>query len=140
MCGSSEAVTQRCSVKKLFLEISQNSQEHICAKAQVFPCEFCEICKNTFFCTAPVAASGSFKDTLKAFNDFKNKQKSVWSNDFWYGKVCIFWNCIQYTIYWNKTQMLKKILFGQVKWFKKRPFFSSSSSNLSVLNCDSYIS
>ena len=49
MCGSSEVVTQRCSVKKLFLEISQNSQEHICAKAQVFSCEFCEICKNTFF-------------------------------------------------------------------------------------------
>ena len=49
MCGSSEVVTQRCSVKKLFLEISQNSQEHICAKAQVFSCEFFEICKNTFF-------------------------------------------------------------------------------------------
>ena len=26
-----EAVAQKCSVKKLFLEISQNSQENICA-------------------------------------------------------------------------------------------------------------
>ena len=63
---------------KVFLEISQNSQENTClwvyfliklealacnfikkeALAQVFPCEFCEISKNTFFNkTALVAAS-----------------------------------------------------------------------------------
>ena len=32
-------------------EISQNSQENICARISflVFSCEFCEICKNTFF-------------------------------------------------------------------------------------------
>ena len=29
----SEAVVQRCSVKKVFLEISQNSQENTCARA-----------------------------------------------------------------------------------------------------------
>ena len=29
---SSEAVAQRCSVKKVFLEISQNSQENTCTK------------------------------------------------------------------------------------------------------------
>ena len=51
----------RCSVKKVFLEISQNSQENTCARAstcnfvkivtlaQVFSCEFCNISKNTFF-------------------------------------------------------------------------------------------
>ena len=27
-----------------------------------------------------------FKDTLKGFDDFKNKQKSAWSNVFWYVK------------------------------------------------------
>ena len=27
-----EAVARRCSVKKVFLEVSQNSQENICAK------------------------------------------------------------------------------------------------------------
>ena len=61
----SEAVA-RCSVKKVFLEISQNSQENTCARAsflikfkvagliikealvQVLSCEFCEISKNTF--------------------------------------------------------------------------------------------
>ena len=30
-----EAVAQRCSVKKLFLEISQNSQENTCARVSV---------------------------------------------------------------------------------------------------------
>ena len=30
-----EAVTQRCSVKKAFLEISQNSQENTCARVSV---------------------------------------------------------------------------------------------------------
>ena len=57
-----EAVVQTCSVKKMFLEISQNSQENTCARVsfliklqawpatllknktppQVFPGEFCE--------------------------------------------------------------------------------------------------
>ena len=58
---------QRCSMKKVFLEISQNSQENTCARAsfliklqaynfikketltQVFSCEFCKIFKNTYF-------------------------------------------------------------------------------------------
>ena len=38
-----------CSVKKVFLEISQNSQEKKRETlAQVFYCEFCEISKNIF--------------------------------------------------------------------------------------------
>ena len=56
-----EAVVRGCPLKKVFLEISQNSQENTCARvsfylnckketlAQVFSCEFCEISKNTFF-------------------------------------------------------------------------------------------
>ena len=53
-----EAVAKSCSVKKVFLEISQNSQENTCARvcnfikketlAQVFFCEFCEISQNAF--------------------------------------------------------------------------------------------
>ena len=63
-----EAFVQRCSVKNVFLEISQNSQENTCARvsiliklqaeackfikketqAQVFSYEFGEISKNTF--------------------------------------------------------------------------------------------
>ena len=67
-----EAVVQRCSVRNIFLEISQNSQEkNLCQSlffnraaglrpkacnfikkktlAQVSSCELCEISKNTFF-------------------------------------------------------------------------------------------
>ena len=71
---ATEAVAQRCSVKKVFLEILQNSQENTCARvsfliklqatllkealAQEFSCEFCEISKNAnFYRTASVAAS-----------------------------------------------------------------------------------
>ena len=73
-----EAVLQGCSVKKVFLEMSQNSQENNCAGVsflvklqarpatllkdtvdtlkdtqkdtltQLFSCEFCKISKNTF--------------------------------------------------------------------------------------------
>ena len=57
----SEAVVWRYFVKKVFLGISQNSQENTCARslaciiikkealAQGFSCEFCEIYKDTFF-------------------------------------------------------------------------------------------
>ena len=59
----SEAVARRCSVKKMFLEISQNSQENNCARVSLLiklqaSCEFCELSKNTFsYRTPPVAAS-----------------------------------------------------------------------------------
>ena len=58
-----EAVVQTCSVKKVFLEISQNSQENACnfikkeALTQVFSCEFCEISKNTFSYRTPLVAA-----------------------------------------------------------------------------------
>ena len=51
------------------------------------------------------------KDTLKAFNNFKNKQKSVWSNAFWCVTVCIFWKWIQYTIHWVKIQIKNTLFF-----------------------------
>ena len=69
-----EAVAQRCSVKKVFSEILQSSQENTCARvsflikllsllkketlAQMLSCEVCKIFKNTFsYRTPPVAAS-----------------------------------------------------------------------------------
>ena len=77
-----EAVIRRCSVKKVFLEILQNSQKNTCARvsfliklqtsacnfikketlAQVFSCEFCKISKNSFsYRTSPVAAFLSYE-------------------------------------------------------------------------------
>ena len=59
-----EAVVWRCSVKKVFLEISQNSQlPKACnfikkgTLAQVFSCEFCEIFKNTVLHRTPLVAA-----------------------------------------------------------------------------------
>ena len=60
------------------------------------------------------------KATLKTFDE---SSKSVWSILFWYVKVCIFWKCIQYTIYCSKTKILKKIPLGQNKWYKNFPSF-----------------
>ena len=76
-----EAVAKSCSVKKVFLEISQNSQESTCARvcnfikkenlAQVFSCAFCEIPQHTFSYRTPlVAASVIRKCTGNAQNWF----------------------------------------------------------------------
>ena len=73
---ATEAVAWRCSVKKVFVKVSQNSEKNTCARvsfsiklqvrpgnlkkalAQVFSCEFCETFWNIFFYrTLPVAAS-----------------------------------------------------------------------------------
>ena len=52
----SEAVARRFSVKKVFLEILQNSQ--------VFSCEFCEISKNSFYYRTPPVAASTFQVLL----------------------------------------------------------------------------
>ena len=78
MFHRAEAVVQSCSVKKVFLEISQNSQENICARvsfliklqadcnfikketlAQVLAREFCVISKNTFLHRTPLVAASA---------------------------------------------------------------------------------
>ena len=58
-------------------------------------------------------------------HDFKTKQKSVWSNGFWYLKVFISWKCIQYTIHWDKTQILKKFPSDKINGTKNTLFFLS---------------
>ena len=55
----------------------------------------------------------------------ETSNKSVWSNVFWYVKVCIFWKCIQYTIHWDKTQMLKKFPSDKINGTKNALFFLS---------------
>ena len=82
------AVTEWFSLKEVFLKIYQNSQENTCGRvsfrdgagnfikkealAQVFPWEFCEIFKNTFFNRAPPVAASDLKnleqDTILILN------------------------------------------------------------------------
>ena len=69
-----EAVAQRCYAKKMFLEMSKNSQENTCDRvsvltlAQMFSCEFCKISKNTFSYRTPKVAASA-----KAFCKIYNK-------------------------------------------------------------------
>ena len=44
------------------------------------------------------------KDTLKAFDNFESKQQKCMKY-FLKCESVIFWKFIQYTIYWDKTQM-----------------------------------
>ena len=71
-----EAVAQRCSVKKVFLEISQNSQENTCARffslIKLQAWVWYRYFKNTFFIkhlrtTTPDALKG-FKKIFLIFN------------------------------------------------------------------------
>ena len=85
---TAEALAGRCSVKKVFLEIWQNSQKSTCGRvsfsiklqacnflekkkqktlAQVFPCEFCKISKNAFYYRTPpmaVSDTGIFENSF----------------------------------------------------------------------------
>ena len=65
----------------------------------------------------------TFKDTLMVFDNFKNKLKSVLSNVFWYVKIYIFWKCIQYTLHWDKAQMLKEFPSDKINGTKNVLFF-----------------
>ena len=75
--SSTEAVAQRCSVKKVILEISQNVQENTCARVsflikfikkqtlvQVFSCEISVISKSTFFYRKPLVAASELSSSL----------------------------------------------------------------------------
>ena len=74
----SEAVAQRCFVKKVFLEFSQNSHENTGARdsflielqtkalTQVFSCEFCKISKKNFFYRIPPVAASAYCHQLIA--------------------------------------------------------------------------
>ena len=71
---TTEVVVRRCSVKKVFLKISQNSEENICArvyfliKLQLFFWEFYEILKNTFSWRTPrVMGCASSRYTIQRF-------------------------------------------------------------------------
>ena len=76
--------------------------------------------------------SSELKKTLKAFDDFKIKQKSVWSNAFWYIKVYIF-------LY---KSMLKNFPSDKVNGTKNVLFFFRELQLITVLLliCDSYMS
>ena len=95
---------ERCSIKKLFLKISQSSQENTCSRvsflinlqaeacnfikkeilAQVLSCEFCKISKNTFFTEHLRTTASNF------IYDPKNQSvKFLWLDETWF-LLCYF--------------------------------------------------
>ena len=72
---------------------------------------------------------GYFKDTLKAFDDFKNKQQKCMSISIYIVKVkvYIFWKLIQDTIQWDKIQMLEKLPSEKIN-VTKNPLFLPSQA------------
>ena len=68
-------------------------------------------------------------DTPKILYDYKISNKIVPSNVFWFVKLSVFWKCIQYTIHWDKTQMLKKISLDKKNGTKNALFFLSRAQN-----------
>ena len=79
-----------------------------------------------------------FKNTLKASDDFKNKQQNI----FLYVKVYIFWKFIQYTIHWDKTQVLKKLPSDKINVTKIALSFLSRAPTHHTFTfiCNSYTS
>ena len=61
-----QAVARGCSLKPVFVEILENSQESNFIKkeavAQVFSCKFYEIFKNTFYYRTPLVAASVKKE------------------------------------------------------------------------------
>ena len=80
-----EADIRRCSVKKLFLKMSKNSQENTCArvyfliKLQASACEFCEISKKTFSYRTPLVTASVFVgvQSYREQNSGKTMKKNV---------------------------------------------------------------
>ena len=63
----SEAVAQRCSLKEVFLEISQNSQENTCARAPVSFTKFLRtpfLKENLMWLLLRFTKTNSFTDPL----------------------------------------------------------------------------
>ena len=78
--SNSEAVAGKCSIKKMFLKISLNSQENVCVRVSEkkktlwHRCffKFCELFKNTFFYrTLPVSAFDNFSQIKQYTNNTK---------------------------------------------------------------------
>ena len=67
--------------KRMLRKISQNSPENICAGRSflVFSCEFCEICKSTFF-------AEQHRTTASDYSSINSSERSIgkWNCKLWY--------------------------------------------------------
>ena len=68
------------SLKKMFWEISQNSSENICAGSSflVFSCQFCEICKNTFFAEHHRTTASDYSSITSSKGSIVKRNCKLW--------------------------------------------------------------
>ena len=78
---------------------------------------------------------------MQFFDNFKNKQQKRMKLCFWYVKVYVFWKFLQYTIRWDKTQILKKFPSDKINstknalvFLSRAPTLRSFTFNLRFLN------
>ena len=134
----SEAVVRRCSVKKVFLEISQNSQENICVRAsflikrnfsfiiyetlaQVFSCKFCEISKNTFFYITPrLAALNFFSEGMLFLVNIWAEEQQLYKTELLYLYLIKIYKNLQY---------LPLIYCQNLKWSWESIYFGRASAD-----------
>ena len=85
----SETVVRCCSAKRVFLQISQNSQENTKKKilAQMLSCEFCEI--SFLKKTSDGCFSISTRSVYCPIRLFKNDVTHIfWLSIFFFGLIC----------------------------------------------------
>ena len=134
-----KAVAQAYSVKKVFLEVSQNLQENTCARktpgqvcnfikietlAQAFSCEFCKISKSTFSYRLPTVAPSAACSFIKIeiptkmfFYEFGKISKNI----FWQSTsrwlllkfICEFWEHL-----FHRVPLRKCLFHAQVAVFQ----------------------
>ena len=90
-----EAVVQKCSVKKVFLEISQNSQENTCARVSFLQMKrWNQKAKNakmeSIQCNACLAITGAIRGTSreKIYQELGLESLQLRP---WYRKLCLFY-------------------------------------------------
>ena len=139
---NSEAVVRRCSIKKVFLEISQNSQENTCAGKHLcqrlffikkslwrrcFPVNFTKFLRTPFlqnssggcFFKLQVNAKNSFTHTPSCILPSFSKNTLFSQNTSWSLLPKRLWKCesiISFQKYKRKVVILKKQSPGCALW------------------------
>ena len=63
------------------------------------------------------------KGYTEGFQRFQKQATKMCEVIFWHVKVCLFWKCIQYTIHWDKAEMLKRFSSDKIISIKNFLFF-----------------
>ena len=141
-----EAVLRRCTVKRLFLRISENSQENTCTqdsfyqsyRSPVLSCEFCEIFKSTYFVKdwwTAAYENHAYLNSIEQFPEFQsdegNQKFRITCRKF-YMKFCPKEKGITYVVknlvieffsvlWWSSFLFSRWRLFGFLNFMKTWP-------------------